>query len=113
MDALEASPSETAEVPAGLHEAIAEARADLAARLGMADTEIRLLDAVWVTWGNGALGCPEPGGLYTQALVPGYRIRLIAADRIHHYHGARDRPPFWCPPERVGKALPDEDRGLA
>ena len=31
-----------------------------------------------VTWPDGALGCPEPGMSYTQALVPGARLVLEA-----------------------------------
>ncbi len=36
-------------------------------------------------WNSGALGCPQPGKLYTQALVPGYRIVLEAGGQTLDY----------------------------
>lgn len=89
------------EIDARLAPFAAEAASDLARRLEIDEAEIELDEAHFVTWPNSALGCPEPDMMYTQALVPGYRIRLIANGRSHHYHGARDRSPFHCPAERV------------
>lgn len=85
----------------------AEAAIALARRLEIDEAEIELAEAQFVTWPNSALGCLEPDTMYTQALVPGYRIRLIANGRSHHYHGARDRPPFYCPAERVSAPAAD------
>lgn len=49
---------------------------------------IRAAEAV--TWRDGSLGCPQPGGMYTQALVPGYRIVLQYGDgREFHVHASR------------------------
>ena len=28
------------------------------------------------TWNDGSLGCPQPGELYTQALVDGFQVLL-------------------------------------
>lgn len=89
------------EIDPRLEPFVAEAASDLARRLKIDEVEIELAEAQFVTWPNSALGCPEPDIMYTQALVPGYRIRLIANGRSHHFHGARDRPPFHCPAERV------------
>jgi hypothetical protein len=58
--------------------------------------DIEVLVAEEVTWPDGALGCPEPDGMYTQALVEGYRIVLEVDGREVHYHGARGEPPFLC-----------------
>lgn len=84
-------------------ETIQAAAADLGSHLGLEPAEVEVLDAKSVTWPNGALGCPEPGGMYTQALVDGYVIRLNAGGRIYHYHGRKGGDPFRCPPERRGK----------
>lgn len=37
------------------------------------------------TWPDGALGCPEPGGVYTQAVETGYQVILGIADRRFDY----------------------------
>src|ERR1044071_7735897 len=47
--------------------------ADAAKRFKVAASAVVLSRAEQVTWPNGALGCPEPGMMYTQALVPGFR----------------------------------------
>jgi len=86
---------------------VERATGDLADRLEIAESEIEIAQAQFVTWPDGAVGCPEPGMMYTQALVPGYRIRLVANGVSHHYHGARDRPPFHCPAGRVEAPAPD------
>jgi hypothetical protein len=39
--------------------------------------------------------------MYTQALVPGYRIRIAAGSQMLDYHGGREGPPSYCPTERV------------
>lgn len=80
---------------------VSQAVDDLARRLDIDKAEIIVIDAGFVTWPNSALGCPEPDMMYTQALVPGYRIRLRADGALHHYHGAEDRPPSHCPADRV------------
>lgn len=76
------------------------AREDLARRLDVPLESIRTVVARRVTWNNGALGCPEPDMMYTQALVPGYFIRLIADDQSYAYHGSDGQQPFFCPADR-------------
>lgn len=66
----------TGEVPADLLAAIL---ADAADRSGLDAAEIEELRAESTTWPDGSLGCPEPGQVYTQALVDGYHIVLDAA----------------------------------
>lgn len=84
---------------------IRSAISDLAAHLDIEPAQVEVLDAKTVTWSNGALGCPKPGGMYTQALVDGYLIRLNAGEQVHHYHGRNGGDPFRCPPERRGKPV--------
>lgn len=73
-----------------------QAIADLASRLGVDTSSITVVVAHELTWPDGSLGCPEPGGMYTQALVDGYRIELTDGDTVYPYHGAVGRPPFLC-----------------
>jgi hypothetical protein len=78
-----------------LAEEVDSAMADLASRLP-ADMLIGVTVAHELTWPDGSLGCPEPGMSYTQVLVPGYRIELIADGAVYEYHGALGSAPFLC-----------------
>lgn len=70
---------------------VAAMRVDLAKRIGAeAAGAARLVSTTAVVWPDGSLGCGEPGGIYTQALVQGYRVVFAAAGRQYAYHaGAR------------------------
>jgi hypothetical protein len=72
------------------------ARADAAQRAGVDEAEVTVVTNEAVTWPNGALGCPQPGQFYTQALVEGYRIVVEAGGQEFHYHGETGRPPAYC-----------------
>jgi len=100
----------TMKIDSRLEPYVDRATSDLAGRLEIDETEIEIAEARFVTWADGALGCPEPGTMYTQALVPGYRIRFVANGTQHHYHGARDKPPFHCPAKRVTPPAADQGR---
>ncbi len=54
--------------------------ADAAARAGVSAGEVHVLSATEAHWPDGALGCPQPGMLYTQALVDGFRIVVRAGE---------------------------------
>lgn len=66
--------------------AVGAAIADLAGRLRIAPEQVEPLTVEEVQWPNSALGWPEPGMMYTQALVPGYRVILGAEGRQFEYH---------------------------
>ena len=52
-----------------------------------------LVSSEAVTWNNGALGCPRPGVMYTQALVDGMRVVVSVDGKSYDYRfGANDRP---------------------
>ncbi|MBL8287637.1 MAG: hypothetical protein JNL85_06625 [Rubrivivax sp.] len=59
-----------------------------------------------VTWGDGSLGCPVPGLMYTQALVPGWRLVVSDATRQLLYHASRGGHWVQCPAERARQPLP-------
>lgn len=73
----------TGEAPAEL---LHNMKKDLAARLSAGNANITVVVAEAVTWNDGSLGCPQPGGLYTQATVPGYRVVLELAGQRYSYH---------------------------
>jgi len=80
-------------VPAGV---IAGMVADLAGRLGVAESVIEVLLAQAVTWNDGSLGCPKPGMVYTQALVDGYWVVLGFDGVLYDYHASRSGYYFLC-----------------
>lgn len=91
-----------------LDEAVERAREDLAERTGADRSAIGVIDARRVTWPNGALGCPQEGEMYTQALVRGYYIRLGADGGEYAYHSGHDGRPFHCP---AGRSQPPAESG--
>jgi hypothetical protein len=72
-------------VPAPLLEQVLQ---DAQERTGMSRSQLEITSTERVTWNDGALGCPQPDRMYTQALVPGYRIRVRASDQTLDYHAA-------------------------
>ena len=73
----------TGEVPEELLNAM---QRDLVTRLSAGNANISVVVAEAVTWNDGSLGCPEPGRIYTQAIVPGYRVVLELAGQRYSYH---------------------------
>jgi hypothetical protein len=84
------------------------ALADAARRTGLKPAELKVLGAEAVTWPDGSLGCPQPGMMYTQALVPGYRVRIEAGAEVLDYHAGRSGRPTLCPPERARDPAPND-----
>lgn len=81
---------------AGLEDEVAAARDQLAADTGVDPDGIEVVTAETVTWPDGAIGCPEDGMMYTQALVDGYRIVLVADGDEVAFHGEDGQAPFRC-----------------
>jgi hypothetical protein len=100
------------EMPMNLNGQIAVAKKDLAQRLDVPPESVVLSGAQQVTWRSGALGCPEPGMNYTEALVPGSVIYLQVDNVIHVYHAKFAGTPFYCPRERVEPPAPEGDGDL-
>lgn len=86
------TPNETAPPESVVDQAVA----DLAARLDLDPAAVTVVDVEEVTWSDGSLGCAEPGVAYTQALVDGSRITLLAADRQYEYHAGASAEPALC-----------------
>lgn len=73
------------EVPAELLDRI---MADLEGRTGALRAEFSVARAMAVQWNDGSLGCPKPGEMYTQAIVPGYKVVLRHGDTSYDYHAS-------------------------
>jgi hypothetical protein len=93
-----------------LETAVQAALADASRRTGLAVEALQLHSAEAVTWRDGALGCPQPGRAYTQALVPGYRVRIRAQGQLLHYHAGSRGAVLLCPADRAVEPLPDDSR---
>ena len=93
--------------PIGLDAAVQSARAHAAKHTGQAAQSFELVKAQAVTWPDGSLGCPQPGRLYTQALVPGWRIRLRAMSQEFDYHASTRGALLLCPAGHSVEPLPD------
>lgn len=59
---------------------------DAATQTGLARDLLEVMSADAVIWPDGSLGCPRPDVVYTQAPVPGYRVRIRADGAILDYH---------------------------
>lgn len=87
----------TTTTEAGMQEVVEKAISDLANRLGIPERDIEVVEVKDVQWPDGALGCPEEGKMYTQAIVDGTRVILGAGERVYDYHSGSDGEPLLCP----------------
>lgn len=89
------------DLPAEALPLLPKLREDAARRSGVSPAELRIVSVEDVTWADGALGCGQPGQMYTMALVPGWRIVLAAPGGApQHYHASRRGHWVWCAAER-------------
>lgn len=63
----------------------------LCAETGLEPGDISLWNFERATFRDGSLGKPEPGRMYTQALVEGYVVILRAGDRFYRFHSDGSR----------------------
>lgn len=64
----------------------AEARKDLARRIGVDEKQVLIASAQRTRWPDESLGCPEPGVAYEQRDVEGYILRMRYGNRDYTYH---------------------------
>lgn len=78
----------------------------LAAAIKRPASALTLKSKAEVEWSDGSLGCPRPGMMYTQAIVPGYKLIFSDGSRSYEVHtGKRGTPAVWCDhgqPKRLG-----------
>ena len=89
-------PSSTIPLTSADRAVVDAAVADLAEREGVTPAEIAVTDFERLVWSDGSLGCPEPGVMYTQALVDGSRVTLRLSGFDYSYHAGADDVPFLC-----------------
>ncbi|WP_289018263.1 hypothetical protein [uncultured Ornithinimicrobium sp.] len=75
---------------------VQEAIAAEADRLGVDPEDVEVVGYATVTWSDGSLGCPKPGMMYTQALVPGRQLVLAVDGQQASYHAAAEGPFTYC-----------------
>lgn len=75
-------PAVTGEVP---DEYMVRVMAHAADRAKVAADAIAILRSQEMQWPDGSLGCGEPGGIYTQAIVPGYWVELSVSETLLDY----------------------------
>lgn len=73
----ETAPPVVGEVPQDI---LDEILADGSERVGVPVDELTVRRSEATTWSDGSLGCPQPGEAYTQAIVEGYWVELVAPD---------------------------------
>jgi hypothetical protein len=69
---------------------------DYAKRMNVGVEDVTVEGFAAVTWSDGSLGCPQPGMMYTQALVPGYQLVLSVDGTLASYHSAQGKPFSYC-----------------
>ena len=73
------------ELPAAIIDPIV---ADAAVRLAVEPSAVHVVSAEERTYGDGSLGCPQPGQMYTQAVVDGYQVIVEAGGTQLDYRGS-------------------------
>ena len=73
----------TGEVPQSLFDAVLD---DVLAVTGGDRVDVEVVKAEAITWNDGAMGCPQPDVMYTQALVPGYQVIFSVGGKTFDYH---------------------------
>ena len=58
---------------------------------------VEVVSLTEVTWSDGSIGCPRPGMVYTQALVPGRLLVLKVGDQRASYHAGGRAEFAYCP----------------
>lgn len=96
----------TVTVPAELETLVKEISADLEKRAGAKPEEVALTQIEAVTWPDGSLGCPQPGMMYTMAIVEGYRITYKVAGEAYYYHTAGGKRFNYCDEKALTQTPP-------
>jgi hypothetical protein len=77
-----ASPSPNSETQAAVDAAVRDA----ASHLGVASTDLKVVQAEPREWSDASLGCPQPGVMYAQVVTPGYLVVLSGGGKQLEYH---------------------------
>ena len=75
---------------------IAKVVADAAALAGVDPAEVIVVSTEAMTWNDGSLGCPKPGGMYIQQIIQGYRVVVEAGGQRFDYRAGSSGEPKRC-----------------
>jgi hypothetical protein len=79
-------PGETSPVQSRVPQAVLDPILNKAAALAkVGRAQLVIVRAEPVVWNDGSLGCPEPGMMYTQALINGYWVVINAAGQTYDF----------------------------
>ncbi len=95
----------TGEVPQTILDPILR---DLEHLLGAQRTDFDISRSEAVRWNDGSLGCPEPGQMYTQSIVDGYRVVIEYRGKYYDYRATvggffKRCPEFQMPGRDISK----------
>lgn len=71
------------EVPQNLFDSVLT---DLLSLTGVERSAVSVVSAQAITWNDGSLGCPQPGVMYTMALVEGFQVVFDVDGETYDYH---------------------------
>jgi hypothetical protein len=92
-----AAPVAPTAAPIALDATATQARALLAAKLGIDSGTLTLKDVEPQQWPNSGLGCPDPNGAYTQVIVPGFLYIFSDGSKSYEVHtGSRGNRAVLC-----------------
>ncbi len=105
--ATSGTPTPSGALPADLRDRprVSAAIADLAVRQSVQPADVAISAWTPVTWSDGALGCPEPGMVYTQSEVSGELLILRIDSGLYQYHSRRTGPFRYCADPSGGYAV--------
>ena len=83
----DASPATGGEAP---EEVVAQVSQLLEQQFNVDAANITVESVEPMEWNDGALGCPEPGKFYTQAIVSGYVLTVSDGSQSHEVHTNED-----------------------
>lgn len=65
-------------------------------RVGVRAEDVEVVGYADVHWPDGAIGCPEPGMMYTTVMVEGKVLLLSVEGQVASYHGTDEGEFFYC-----------------
>jgi hypothetical protein len=80
---VQSLPAKNQELPEGVASAVLK---DASERTGQPNSKLKITTSEARTWNDGCLGLAEPGVLCTQALVPGWQVKVTANSEVLIYH---------------------------
>jgi hypothetical protein len=84
------------DIPPGADTVVHLVIANAAERAGVDASQVTVVSIEAVTWPDGSLGCPQPGMMYIQMIIPGYRIVVDVAGAQQEYHTGSSQTIVLC-----------------